>query len=296
MFAGVSAFPLTPVRDEELDEDALGLLVARAAEAGVDSVGVLGSTGNAPYLSVDERRRVVERAVLEAGDVPVLAGVGALRSTDVVALALDAADAGAAGMLLAPVSYHPLTEAEVLGLYEDVTSAVPLPLVVYENPRTTGVTFSDELWRDVAALPHVVAVKSPGAPGGVGAARDRVAHLRSLVPTHVGVGASGDAVAVAALAAGADTWWSVLAGVAPGVAVRLARAVRERDDALVTALADALGPALDLVTRRGGVRVAAALAEHRGLVDGPCLPRPLRGLDGAETATADAALAAAERL
>ncbi|MFS0705304.1 dihydrodipicolinate synthase family protein [Cellulomonas sp. 179-A 9B4 NHS] len=292
----MSAFPLSPFAADGVDVDALGRLVSAAVAAGVDSVGVLGSTGVGPYLTRDERRRLVARAVAAAGDVPVLAGVGTLRTSDVLAHAQDAADAGAAGLLLVPVSYQPLTDDEVVGLYADVTARVPLPLVVYENRRTTSVAFTDDLLARVTALPHVAAVKVPGAPGDVAAVRDRLAHLRTLVPAHVGVGMSGDAFAATALAAGADTWWSVLAGVLPVTAVRLARAARDGDAATVAALTDALAPLLAVVGERGGVRVAAALAEHRGLVAGPCLPRPLLGLDPAERATVVAAAEAAERV
>lgn len=296
MFAGVSAFPLTPLRDDRVDEDALGRLVAGAAGAGVDSVCVLGSTGVGPYLAREERRTVVARAAKEVGDVPLLAGVSALRTSDVLAHAQDAADAGAAGLLLVPVSYQPLTDDEVVDLYAEVADRVPLPLVPYENRRTTSVAFSDDLLARVAALPHVASVKVPGAPGDVAAVGARLAHLRTLVPARVGVGFSGDAYAATALAAGADTWWSVLAGVVPGTAVRLAHAARTGDHATVDALTAALRPAFDVLAAQGGVRVAAALAEHRGLVEGPCLPRPVQGLPATDRDAVVAALAAAERV
>lgn len=53
--------------------------------------------------------------------------------------------AGVAGVLLAPLSYQPLTRAEVLGLYEDVSAVLDVPLCVYDNPATTGFTFDDDL-------------------------------------------------------------------------------------------------------------------------------------------------------
>jgi len=63
MFHGLSAFPLTPVKNEEIDEQSFERLILRLTEAGVDSLGVLGSTGNYMYLSQAERVRVVELAV-----------------------------------------------------------------------------------------------------------------------------------------------------------------------------------------------------------------------------------------
>src|SRR5688500_17136451 len=87
LLTGLSAFPLTPIADETdagIDEAASRTLITRAAAAAVDSITVLGSTGSYAYLTRDERRRVVQLAVEEAGDVPVLAGVGATRTRDVL--------------------------------------------------------------------------------------------------------------------------------------------------------------------------------------------------------------------
>ena len=79
------------------------------------AIGLLGSTGAYFYpVARAERRRAIEAAVDEAGGaLPVMAGVGALRTDEAVALAKDAKAAGAAAGLLAPVSYPPLTDEEV---------------------------------------------------------------------------------------------------------------------------------------------------------------------------------------
>ena len=135
MLTGLSAFPLTPIRDDRVDERAFVGLVERLVTAEVDSIGALGSTGAYPYLTRDERRRVARLAVDHAGAVPVVVGIGALRTTDVLACAEDAQAAGAAGLLLAPVSYQPLTPDEVHGLFEQVTAAVDVPVIVYDNPN-----------------------------------------------------------------------------------------------------------------------------------------------------------------
>ena len=58
MFTGLSAFPLTPLASDEVDEAAFVRLVQRLAAAGVDSITALGSTGSYAYLGGDERRRV----------------------------------------------------------------------------------------------------------------------------------------------------------------------------------------------------------------------------------------------
>lgn len=288
MFTGLSAFPITPVLGDSLDEDALAGLIARAAQAGVDSLGVLGSTGGYAYLDRAQRARILEVAVDAAGEVPVLAGIGALRTDTVIDLARDAADRGAAGLLLAPVSYQPLTADEVFGLYQDVTAATDLPVVVYDNPGTTGFHFTDALYTRIAQLPGIAAIKVP--PFTVNVA-ERVAQLRTAVPAHVHLGSSGDAAARGALEAGIDVWFSVIAGTLPEIAVALYRASRTDPDRAAH-IDDALAPLWALFAERGSARVIAAIAEESGAVREAFLPRPLRKLAGADRDRVRAALAA----
>ncbi|MDO4239025.1 dihydrodipicolinate synthase family protein [Micrococcus sp.] len=282
--AALNAFPLAPLRDDRLDEAALVRIIRRLAAAGVDAITVLGSTGAGAYLDRAERQRVVRLAVDAAGDVPVHAGVSALRTAHALAFAEDAAAAGARGLLLAPQSYQPLTDDDVAGLYADVTAATELPVTVYDNPTTTRFTFSTALYGRVAALPDVVSLKIPGVSADPSEARARVAEIRAAVPARVSVGVSGDAGGAAGLIAGCDTWYSVIAGTLPEPALRITHAVREgrHEDAL--AESERLAPLWDLFARHGSLRVTAAAAEHLGLAAPGCLPRPLLGLGAADRA------------
>lgn len=285
MLTGLSAFPLTPLRDDVVDERAFARLVERLAVAEVDSITALGSTGSAPYLDRGERRRVAASAVRHAGSVPVVVGISALRTSQALALADDAQSAGASALLLAPMSYQPLTDDDVLGLYEDVSAAVSVPLIVYDNPATTRVALSDDLVAAIARLPHVSSIKIPGVPEGDSAASDRVRRLRGLVPAHVTIGVSGDASAARGLVAGCDAWYSVLAGTLPGPALALTRAAQSGDHDAARRESLRLQPLWDLFAAHGGsYRVIAAVAEHLGLVGADCLPRPIRGLDASARA------------
>ncbi|MCJ1673683.1 MULTISPECIES: dihydrodipicolinate synthase family protein [unclassified Rathayibacter] len=280
MLTGLSAFPLTPLRDDAVDEPAFAALVERLAAAGVDSIGALGSTGSAAYLDREERRRVTSLAVRHAGAVPVVVGISALRTSQVLALAEDAQETGAAAVLLAPVSYQPLTDDDVLGLYEDVTAQLSVPLVVYDNPGTTHVTMTDELYGAIARLPRVASIKIPGVPADPAAAADRVAAIRAQVPAGVTIGVSGDASAARGLLAGCDAWYSVIGGTLPGPALTIARAARSGDRAAAEAESARLQPLWNLFAEHGGsYRVIAAIAEQLGLAAPDCLPRPIRGLD-----------------
>ncbi|SDQ03134.1 dihydrodipicolinate synthase family protein [Arthrobacter crystallopoietes] len=277
MFDGLCAFPLTPIVDDRIDLKAVALLVSRAAGAGVNSLGMLGSTGNYAYLSRDERRAVLEAAVDAAEGVPVIAGVGAVRTRDVLAHVEDAQATGASALLLAPVSYQRLTEAEVFSLYQDVTAASSVPIVVCDNPRTTGFTFSDELYARLADIPAIASIKIP--PPRPGQASARLRELRALLPERTSVGISGDWAAAESLLAGCAVWYSVIAGVLPGTAKVIAdHALAGRGD-LAWEASTNLRPVWSLFRRYGSLRVTAAIAEHLGLLSSPSLPLPLHGLD-----------------
>ncbi|MFB6575143.1 UNVERIFIED_CONTAM: dihydrodipicolinate synthase family protein [Kocuria sp. CPCC 205295] len=275
-FTGLSAFPLTPLRDDAVDEYAFASIVSRLAASGVDSITALGSTGCAAYLTSAERERVGRLALEHAGSVPVIVGVSALRTSQLLAHADAAAEAGAAGVLLAPMSYQPLTDREVLELYRTVTEHTDLPVVVYDNPATTHFTFSLELYARIAQLPGIASLKIPPiAPENL---RERVAEVRAALPEHVTLGISGDACAAAALLAGCDGWHSVIAGTCPQPALEIMRAAAgpHPQDALTAS--ERLEPLWELFADHGSLRVVAAIAEHLGLAPGDCLPQPLLGL------------------
>ncbi|GAA1958802.1 dihydrodipicolinate synthase family protein [Amycolatopsis minnesotensis] len=281
MFTGLSAFPLTPITGERVDERAFAGLIERLADAGVDSITALGSTGSYAYLSREERAAVARLAVRGAGAVPVMAGIGALRTRHVLEAAEDAQNAGVAAVLLAPLSYQALTEEDVVGLYETVTANLSVPLVVYDNPGTTHFTFTDELYARIAGLPRVASIKIPGVPAKRDEAAARIARLRASLPAGVTVGVSGDALASTGLNAGCQAWYSVIGGTLPQVALEITRAAERGEPGAATEASQRLQPLWDLFARHGSLRVISAIAELLGLVGRPNLPLPIRGLGDA---------------
>ncbi|AEM84086.1 dihydrodipicolinate synthase family protein [Streptomyces violaceusniger] len=278
MFRGLSAFPLTPTTETDIDEASFRTLVARLAAAGVDSIGALGSTGGYAYLSREQRARAARIAVEAADGVPLVVGIGALRTAQVSALAEDAQKAGASAVLLAPMTYQALTDDEVFGLYEDVSRELSVPLCVYDNPGTTHVHFTDELHARIAHLPNVAAIKIPPLPDAPARAKARVETLRALLPDTVTIGISGDWAAATGLNAGCEAWYSVVGGLFPATALTLTRAAQDGDAARATALSERLEPLWELFRVHGSLRVMSAAAEQLGLTDRPNLPRPLREL------------------
>ncbi|MDO6566670.1 dihydrodipicolinate synthase family protein [Alteromonas sp. 1_MG-2023] len=293
MFTGLCAFPLTPFHDEKVDYRAFDKLIGNVVQAKVESICAMGSTGLYPYLNRDELTQVTEATVGSADGIPVMVGIGALRTYDVLKNADAAQQAGASALLLAPVSYHPLHEAEVFGLYEKVTAEISVPLCIYENPGVTQFSFSDGLYSQVTQLPNVGAIKIPGMPfansnsasgtsteskpSASGAAR--LATLRKLVPEHVAIGVSGDKFGALGMHAGCDLWLSVLGGLFPNTVKAMITASKASSPQEAIAQSERLAPLWELFARnKGGMRVMATAAAIIGLTEANCLPHPLQPL------------------
>lgn len=277
LFHGLSAFPLTPTDQAgRLLPDVLARHLDRIVLARPDSIGLLGSTGSYAYLAPEARKRVLRIAMqVIDGRVPLIVGVGALRTDEAAALAHDAAEAGAQGLLLAPMSYQKLTEDEVHDHFSTVAAAGRLPLCIYNNPGTTSFSFSQGLIARLSDLPHVEAVKMPLPADGDFAAE--LAALRPATAGRLAIGYSGDWGAREALLAGADGWFSVIAGLLPAEALRLTRAAMAADAEAASRIDQAFGPLWALFREFGSFRVMYAIAN---LLDGdaiaPLLPvRPL---------------------
>jgi 4-hydroxy-tetrahydrodipicolinate synthase len=278
MLEGLSAFPPTPTDTEgTVQAEALARLIDRLATAGVDSIGLLGSTGGYAFLSREERRRAVEIArEAVAGCTPLIVGVGALRTDAAEALARDAQQAGADGLLLAPVSYTPLNEEEVFQHFVAVAGASDLPLVIYNNPGTTKFTFSLDLVERLSQLPTVAAVKMPLPAAGDFAGE--IGNLRQRTPPGFSIGYSGDWGAAEALLSGADAFYSVVAGLLPTPALALTRAAMAGHAEEAKRLDAAFEPLWTLFKQFGSFRVMYAIAAELGLFHAapprPVLPVP----------------------
>lgn len=293
LFRGLSAFPITPASAEgRADIAVLHRLLDRLITANVDSVGLLGSTGSYAYLTLDERKRVAEAAVQQTrGHVPLIIGVGALRTDHTQALARHATSIGADGLLLAPVSYTPLTEDEVFQHFTAVAEISHLPICIYNNPSTTHFTFSVSLLRRLATIPAVRAVKMPlPADEDVRAA---ITQLRAELPDDFVIGYSGDWGCGQALLDGADSWFSVVAGLLPEPALRLTRAAMAGDTAETARWQAAFAPLWALFRQHGSLRVVHAAAGLTGLGDS-LPPRPILPMPQSDLPQLSAILAALE--
>ena len=139
---GILVPNVTPfTRRGQIDIKALKTCVRFWLEGGVSGLVPCGSNGEAPYLSRQERMKVIETVVDETnGKVPVIAGTGSMSTMETIALTKDAADVGADAALIVTPFYFKLTNQELFEHYRSVSEAVDLPIVVYSVPKFTGIS------------------------------------------------------------------------------------------------------------------------------------------------------------
>jgi len=183
---GVGHIALTPFGgDGTIDERGIANIVAVAVEAGCTSLIPLGIMGEAHKLLEEERDRVLARYVAEAGDaLHVIAGVSSESTVQAIDRASRALDLGATGMMMAPPRGSSAGPA-LLGHYSSVAEAVSLPLVIQDEPVTTGVKLPAAFFAQLAEINTAFAAKveeSPSPPkiAGIRAAAPRLALFGGL--------------------------------------------------------------------------------------------------------------------
>jgi len=153
---------VTPINeDESLNLDALKRLVNFEINSGVEGFYCCGSSGEGLLLSNEERKLFLETVIKEVnGRVPVVSHIGTIRTNDVIDLAKHAKSMGVAAVSMIPPYYYKFSMDEIMKYYEDVIDAVSdLPVIVYNIPQFTGVSFTKENAGRLLDNPRVVGIK-----------------------------------------------------------------------------------------------------------------------------------------
>ncbi|MBC3193396.1 dihydrodipicolinate synthase family protein [Pseudonocardia sp. C8] len=140
-FGGILTALATPFDESgKVDDTLLRRLVDRSVDGGVDALVVGGGTGEFTTLSEEERLHLFDVVVEHtAGRVPVVAQTGAITTSAAIRLSRAAERTGADVLMLSLPYYEPLSPGEVRRYITEVAGSVELPIMLYNNPSTTGV-------------------------------------------------------------------------------------------------------------------------------------------------------------
>ena len=159
---GVIPAVVTPLTQrEEVDEDALEVVIHLLIRKGVHGIFTVGTTGEFWALTPEEKRRIFQRTVAcTAGRVPVYLGTCANSTREAVMLSEWAAEAGADCISVLTPNFITPTDDELFQHYAAIAKAVNIPILLYGNPDRTGVKLSVNLTARLAGqFPNVCGVK-----------------------------------------------------------------------------------------------------------------------------------------
>jgi 4-hydroxy-tetrahydrodipicolinate synthase len=268
-FHGVMPPIPTPFnQDYSVNEEALRTLIEHLIDGGVHAIIPLGSTGEFAKLSMDERKRVLESSIDQvAGRIPVIAGTAAVGTWEVVELSQHAESVGAEGVQVVAPFYGKVNEDEIFDHYRRISESVGIPVLIYNNPITSGVDISPDLLARLSELPHIDGVKE-----ATGDSR-RIRQIISLAGDTLSVFVGTDDNVLEAFALGAQGWVSGMANLIPGRCVALYEAAAVQNDIKTArALYYEMGAFCDIIESDAFVQNIKAGLEILGIEAGP--PRP----------------------
>ena len=223
---------VTPMHEDgSVDYDTLRRLIDWHVVEGTDCIGVVGTTGESPTVSVEEHCEVIRVAVEHArGRVPVMAGTGGNATHEAIELTRYAAKVGADCSLQVVPYYNKPSQEGLYRHFRAVAEAVDLPVVLYNVPSRTVADLQHDTVMRLAQVPGVVGIKE--ASGSV----ERAAWLIKHSPEGFAVYSGDDGSAVALMLLGGQGNVSVTANVAPRLMHEMCIAAIEGDARRATAL------------------------------------------------------------
>lgn len=268
----LAAVPTPFAADGTLNVESAADLYASVAASGVDGMFVVGTNGEFPALSLDERRLLVELALEKGSGIAVFPHVGAASSWEAVQLAEHAVESGATRVAAVTPYYYAASNPELEGYYRSVAAAAGGREVYgYSIPSRAGNQIDGELLRRLLAIPSFAGVKVsiPRA--------ETVRELIEVAGERACIYSGSDAVARDALFAGARGIVSGPASAVPGPYVALADAIEAKDHER----AQQAQELIDLIARTigGNIALVKLALEIQGLPGGHTrapLPRPSR--------------------
>ena len=275
---GIIAYPITPfTADNRIDLPLYKSLAEKLITSGVHTLAPLGSTGVLPYLNDDEKEALVTASMELAQDrLPVIVGVSNLTTERTVHHARFAEKAGAAAVMIIPMSYWKLTDDEIFAHYETVARHISLPIMVYNNPATGGIDLSPALLQRLTEISNVTMIKESSGD------LQRMHQLRHTLGDRVAFYNGSNPLVLGAFAAGAAGWCTAAPNLIPELNLALYDAVSKNDLRRARELFHRQYELLRFIVAKGLPRAVKAGLKLQGIESG-YLRAPLQALNDEET-------------
>jgi dihydrodipicolinate synthase/N-acetylneuraminate lyase len=150
----------------QVDRASLAAHIDFERRAGIRGVLALGSTGEFPFFTVDERKAVLDTVAELAVPLPVIANISDIRPRDAIELGLHAKALRLRAVALMPPMFFPVSQADMLAYFLHVADVVDLPVMLYNFPELTGKRIELATVAAFAEQAQMIAFKQSGAEFG----------------------------------------------------------------------------------------------------------------------------------
>ena len=230
IFKGTGIALITPFKqDHSVDVEALDKIVSHVIDNGADFLVVLGTTSEAPTLTAEEKKLVIN-TILKTNNnrLPVLLGMGGNNTQAVIEAVRTQDFTGIQGILSVVPYYNKPNQRGMKAHFEAIADASPVPVVVYNVPGRVGVNLQAATCVDLAKHPNIIAVKE--ASGNL----QQIMEILRDKPADFDVLSGDDGITQPLMAIGAQGVISVAANAYTKPFSRMMRAMKEgrTDEAL----------------------------------------------------------------
>lgn len=210
LFTGACTALVTPMLRNEVNYPMFQQLIRRQLDAGISAVVLCGTTGEAPTLTDEEKREIIERGKAYIGSAGcILAGTGSNSTAHAVKLSREAELAGADALLVVSPYYNKATDEGLFRHYAAVADAVSIPVLLYNVPSRTGVDVPVSVYARLSRIPNIVGVKEASTD------LTKIPRIFEECTPHFAVYSGNDELALPVMAMGGSGVISVASNVVP---------------------------------------------------------------------------------
>lgn len=265
LFTGACTALVTPFLDGEVNYPMMEQLLRRQIDAGIRTVVICGTTGEAPTLSDDEKLELFRRAKAYVGsECLIIAGTGSNCTSHAAELSLAAENVGVDALLVVSPYYNKATPEGLVAHYLTIAHTVSLPIIVYNVPTRTCVDIPVSVCKRLSHIPNIAGIKE--------AAMDvrKVTKICRECGKDFAVWSGNDDLTVPAIALGAQGVISVLSNLLPAETQAMAQAALAGDLDTAASLQQELQPLVDLLFCEPNPIPLKAAMKYIGLDCGGC--------------------------
>jgi len=160
VFLGASTAIITPFRDGKVDYKKLAELIDMQIAGGISAITVCGTTGESSTQSLEEHIATVDFCVRHVNSrVKVIAGTGSNDTSDALFLSQEAEKSGVDALLMVTPYYNKTTQLGLVKHFSFVADRVSTPIILYNVPSRTGLSFTKEAYFELSKHPNINGVK-----------------------------------------------------------------------------------------------------------------------------------------